>query len=42
MINNEKKMKVSEIAKTERQTKDYQKQKLEITEKCNQIEGENP
>lgn len=42
MINNEKKMKVSEIAKTERQIKDYQKQKLEIIEKCNQIEGENP
>ena len=42
MINNEKKMTVSEIAKTERQIKDYQKQKLEIIEKCNQIEGENP
>ena len=42
MINNEKKLKITEIAKTTRQIEEYKKQKLDITEKCNQIEAENP
>ena len=42
MIHNEKKMKISEIAKAQWQIEEYKKQKLEITEKCNQIEAENP
>ena len=42
MINSEKRLKVTEIAKTTRQIEDYKKQKLDITEKCNQIEAENP
>lgn len=42
MINNEKKHKITEISKTTKQIEEYKQEKLLISEKCSQIEAENP
>ena len=42
MINNEKKSKVTEIAKATRRGEDFKKKKQEVIEQCHQIESENP
>ena len=42
MINNEKKSKLSEIAKATRRGEDFKRKKQEVIEQCHQIESENP
>ena len=42
VINEEKKKKIHQIAKTQKHIEDLKQKKIDITEKCNQIEAENP